>query len=354
MNNEIIPSDSAQLAFTPEEQGQIEQLKRQLDLSDSVTAVEYGIGCQRQLAGFADRVLDNSTQSAADTGALLERLLDEIHLLDPGMVFGNDFWSEIPFFGSKTRRMKKLKKRFQKSKIRIERLETELERSRMELLKGSELFDMLGKENIKCYREISVYIAAGRQQLDYLTTQVVPSLAAEAEKSGDPMALQQVFGFKENLAGFDSRLNELELSRTIALQSAPQLKLIQSGNSVMAQKIQSAVLGTIPVWKNQFAAAVGLADQTNFCKVQKKLEKTTNTMVRRNAEFLQQSAAQTAAAAGRSFVDTTALQKANDSLIKVIEETLTLNRESSQRHKQAESELVRIENNLKNTLSRIN
>ena len=167
------------------------------------------------------------------------------------------------------------------------------------------------------------------------------------------MSAQLLYGFEENLTRFESRLNDLELSHTIALQSAPQMNLIQTGNSVMAQKIQSAVLNTIPIWKNQFAAAVGLADQTSFYKTQRQLEKMTNSMVRRNAELLRQSAIQTASESRRSGIDTSSLKKANESLIRVIEETMQLNRESTMQHRQAEAELGRIDRRLQNALSQV-
>lgn len=286
----------AQARFTAEERSQIDRIKGELDLTVGTAAEEYGIGCQRTLAEFADRVLENSGRGSAETAEQLRALIDEIKALDAGVVFKDTFWARIPFFGSRARRMRKLKKRFSKARIRIERLEQQLERSRMELLRGAELFDMLGQENVKCFRQLTIYIQAGNEQLEYLRTNTIPKLSAEVQRQDDPMAAQLLYGFEENLARFESRIQDLELSRTIALQSAPQMNLIQTSNSVMAQKIQSAVLNTVPIWKNRFAAAVGLTDQTAVYKTQREIEQVTNTMVRRNAEILRQSAVQTAAA----------------------------------------------------------
>ena len=350
MANEILNTLDA---FSAEEKQQIAEIRQELDLTDSVTAVEYGIGCQRRLAEFADRILDNSEKGAADTSEQLMALLDEIKYLDLGAAFMDGFWAKIPIIGSRARRMRKLKKRFSKSKIRIEALEQQLERSRMELLRGAELFDILGQENARCFRRLAIYIQAGKEQLNFLRTEVVPKLSAEAEKSGDPMSAQQVFGYEENLARFESRLHDLELSRTIALQSAPQIKLIQSGSAVMAQKIQSAVLNTVPIWKNQFAAAVGLNDQTEFYKVQRKLDRMTNKMVQRNAELLRQSAVRTAAESQRGGIDSEALKSANAELIRAIEETLRLNQQSKLQNRQAEAELEIIDRKLKNALSQV-
>lgn len=346
-------AETSTLTFTAEERQQIDQIKSGLDLTDSVTAVEYGIGCQRTLAEFADRVLENSGKGSADTAEQLQHLIGEIKALDAGVVFRDTFWARLPLIGSRARRMKKLKKRFSKARIRIERLEQQLDRSRVELLRGAELFDMLGQENAKCFRQLTLYIQAGNEQLEYHRTITIPKLSDEVQRQNDPMAAQLLYGFEENLARFESRIHDLELSCTIALQSAPQMKLIQSGNSVMAQKIQSAVLNTVPVWKNQFAAAVGLTEQTAVYKTQREIDRVTNAMVRRNAEILRQSAAQTAAESRRSGIDTEALNKANDSLIRVIEETLQLNRESTMKHRQAEAELGRIEHQLKNALSQV-
>lgn len=332
--------------FSGEERQQIAEIRQELDLTDSVTAAEYGIGCQRRLAESADRILDNSVSGTADISEQLQGLLDEIKALDTGGAFGDVFPAGIPFIGSRARRMRRLKKRFSKAKIRIELLEQQLERSRMELLRSTELFDILGQENARCFRQLTIYIQAGKEQLEFLRTNVVAKLSAEAEKSGDPMSAQRLFGIEEDISRFESRLHDLELSRTIALQSAPQIKLIQTGNSVMAQKIQSAVLNTVPIWKNQFAAAVGLNDRTDFFKTQQQLDRMTNKMVRRNAELLRQSAVRTASEGHRSGIDAEALKSANAELIRAIEETLKLDRESSLKHRQAEVELGMIDKRL--------
>ena len=346
-------AEAATLTFTAEERQQIDQLKQELDLTNSVTAVEYGIGCQRKLAEFADRVLDDSGKGSADTAEQLQALIEEIKALDAGAAFKDTFWARLPVIGSRARRMKKLKKRFSQARIRIERLEQELERSRMELLRGAELFDVLGQENAKCFRQLTIYIQAGKEQLEYLRTAAIPKLSAEVQRQNDPMAAQLLYGFQDNLARFENRIHDLELSRTIALQSAPQMKLIQNGNSVMAQKIQSAVLNTIPIWKNQYAAAVGLTEQTAVYKTQRELDRITNAMVLRNAEMLRQSAAQTAYESRRGGIDTEALKKANDSLIRAIEDALQLSRESTMKHREAEAELGRIEHQLQNALSQV-
>ena len=283
-------AETATLTFTEEERQQIDKIKGELDLRDSVTAVEFGIGSQRKLAEFADLVLDNSTKDSTDIAG--------------------------------------------------------------QLLRGSERFDMLGRESAKCFRELTLYIQAGTEQLTQMRENVVPKLRAETQRQNDPMSVQLLYGFEENLNRFESRLHDLELSRTIALQSVPQMKIIQTGNSVMAQKIQSAVLNTIPIWKNQYAAAVGLSQQTVVYKTQREIDKITNAMIQQNAEMLRQSAVQ-AAVESRHGIDTEALNKANESLVRVIEETLALNRESALQHRQAQAELGRIENQLQNALSQV-
>ncbi len=347
-------ADETSLSFSTEELTEIDDIKQALDITDSVTAVEYGIGCQRRLAEFADRILENSGRGTDETTQCLNALLSEIKSLDSGFVFRNTFGAGIPIIGSRARRMRKLKKQFSRARIRIESLEQQLERSRMELLRGAEYFDILAQDNARCFREITLYIHAGKEQLEFLRTNTVPKLSAEVQKGSDPMSAQLLYGFEENLARFESRLHDLELSRTIAFQSAPQIKLIQTGNVVMAQKIQSAVLNTIPVWKNQFAAAIGLNDQAEFYRTQRQLDRVTNKMVQRSAEILRQSAVRTAAESRRSGIDSEMLSKANSELIRAIEETMRLNLESKSRNRQAESELENIDRQLKNALSQVN
>lgn len=344
-------SDETALSLSAEERTETDRIKQELDLSDSVTAAEYGIGCQRRLAEFADRILENSGRGAEETTYCLNALLGEIKSLDSGSAFRDTFWARIPLIGCRARRMRKLKKQFSRARVKIEFLEQQLERSRMELLRGAEYFDILAQDNAKCFREITLYICAGKEQLEFLRTDTVPRLSAEVQKGSDPMSAQLLYGFEENLSRFENRLHDLELSRTIALQSAPQMKLIQSGNVVMAQKIQSAVLNTIPIWKNQFAAAVGLNDQAEFYKTQRRLDRMTNKMVQRNAELLRQSAVQTAAESRRGGIDSEALSRANGELICAIEETMRLNQESKSRNRRAEAELEIIDRQLKNALS---
>lgn len=354
MNDQItIASSDAMLEFSAEERGKIEKIKEELDLNDSITTVEFGIGCQRKLAEFSERIIENFCRGSTDTAEQLQALIGEIKALDADLVLKDGFWARIPIIGSRARRIGKLKRRFAKSRIRIERLEQDLERSRMELLKGSEILEMMSRDNTQCFRELTLYIQAGKEKSEHIRAQVLPKLQEEAKKREDPMAAQLVNGFRDNLAHFDDRICDLELSRTVALQSVPQIKVIQTGNNVMAQKIQSAVLNTIPIWKNQFAAAVGLADQTQFYKTQHELDKMTNEMVRRNAEILRQSAMQTASERRRNGIDVEALRDANDNLIRVIEDTLLLNQESSMKHRQAEAELARIEHQLKEALSQV-
>ena len=279
-------AETATLTFTAEERQKIDEIKSELDLRESVTAVEFGIGGQRKLAEVADTGLGNSTKDDTDLAGQLQALLGEIKSLDAGSAFKDTFWSRLPVIGSRARRMKKLKKSFSKARVRIELLEQQFDRSRMELLRGAERFDMLGKESAKCFRELTLYIQAGTEMLAQMRENVVPKLKTEAQRQNDPMAQQRLYGFEENLNRFEGRLHDLELSRTIALQSVPQMKIIQTGNSVMAQKIQSAVLNTIPIWKNQYAAAVGLAQQTVVYKTQREIDKITNAMRRKGGEGL--------------------------------------------------------------------
>ena len=314
-------ADETALSFSAEERTEINRIKQELDLTDSVTPVEYGIGCQRRLAEFADRILENSGRGTDETTQCLNALLGEIKSLDSRSAFRETFWARIPIIGSRARRMRKLKKQFSRARIRIESLEQQLERSRVELLRGAEYFDILAQDNARCFRQITLYIYAGKEQLEFLRANTVPKLSAEVQSGNDPMSAQILYGFEENLTRFESRLHDLELSRTIALQSAPQMKLIQNGNVVMAQKIQSAVLNTIPIWKNQLAA-VGLNDQTEFYKTQRRLDRMTNKMVQHNAELLRQSAVQTSSESRCSGIDSEALSKANGELIRAIEEAM--------------------------------
>lgn len=347
---EELPSEIAQTEYTPEERKRIDEIKTSIDFMDTQTTVQYGIGVQRNMTEFADSILQNvRSKDGGQAGELLSELVVEIKSLDTGQ-FTDDIFSKIPVLKNATRSIKKLKERFSKAEVQIDRIEAELEKERMNMLRDIGVFDMMYQENIKCFRELELYIVAGRERIAEIREETLPKLRSEATASGNPMDAQLVSDFEDTVDRFEKKIYDLELSRTISIQSAPQIKLIQNNDRVLVDKIQTAVLNTIPIWKSQFIIAMGLSNQQKVLKMQREITNTTNEMLIKNAELLKSNTIETANEANRGIVDLETLQKVNQNLISTIEETIKIQKSGREKRKTAETELTRIENELKQKL----
>lgn len=347
---EELPSEIAQTEYTPEERKRIDEIKTSIDFMDTQTTVQYGIGVQRNMTEFADSILQNvRSKDGGQAGELLSELVVEIKSLDTGQ-FTDDIFSKIPVLKNATRNIKKLKERFSKAEVQIDRIEAELEKERMNMLRDIGVFDMMYQENIKCFRELELYIVAGRERIAEIREETLPKLRSEATASGNPMDAQLVSDFEDTVDRFEKKIYDLELSRTISIQSAPQIKLIQNNDRVLVDKIQTAVLNTIPIWKSQFIIAMGLSNQQKVLKMQREITNTTNEMLIKNAELLKSNTIETANEANRGIVDLETLQKVNQNLISTIEETIKIQKSGREKRKTAETELTRIENELKQKL----
>ncbi|MGN1036335.1 MAG: toxic anion resistance protein [Ruminococcus sp.] len=347
---EELPSEIAQTEYTPEERKRIDEIKTSIDFMDTQTTVQYGIGVQRNMTEFADSILQNvRSKDGGQAGELLSELVVEIKSLDTGQ-FTDDIFSKIPVLKNATRSIKKLKERFSKAEVQIDRIEAELEKERMNMLRDIGVFDMMYQENIKCFRELELYIVAGRERIAEIREETLPKLRSEATASGNPMDAQLVSDFEDTVDRFEKKIYDLELSRTISIQSAPQIKLIQNNDRVLVDKIQTAVLNTIPIWKSQFIIAMGLSNQQKVLKMQREITNTTNEILIKNAELLKSNTIETANEANRGIVDLETLQKVNQNLISTIEETIKIQKSGREKRKTAETELTRIENELKQKL----
>ncbi len=347
---EELPSETSQTKYTPEERRRIDEIKTSIDFTDTQTTVQYGTGVQRNMTEFADSILQNvRSKDGGQAGELLSELVVEIKSLDTSQ-FTDDIFSRIPVLKNATRSIKKLKERFSKAEVQIDRIEAELEKERMNMLKDIGVFDMMYQENIKCFRELELYIVAGRERIAEIREETLPKLRAEATASGNPMDAQLVSDFEDTVDRFEKKIYDLELSRTISIQSAPQIKLIQNNDRVLVDKIQTAVLNTIPIWKSQFIIAMGLSNQQKVLKMQREITDTTNSMLIKNAELLKSNTIETANEANRGIVDLETLQAVNQNLISTIEETIKIQKDGREKRKTAETELTRIENELKQKL----
>lgn len=350
-----LTSENTQLEFTPEEKAKIAEIKESIDLTDSGTTVQFGIGAQRRLTEFTDSILDNvRSKDGGQVGDLLSSLVVEVNSLDPSSLTNdNGFLSKLPGVKNAVKSLKKLAERYNKAEVQIDRIEAALEKARMDMLRDISVFDIMYKQNLDCFRELGLYIQAGKERVEEIRTDTIPKLRAEAQTSGNPMDAQLVRDFEDEVDRFEKKIYDLELSRTIAVQTAPQIKLIQNNDRVLVDKIQTAVLNTIPVWKSQFVIAMGLNNQQRVLKMQREITDTTNKMLLKNSELLKTNTVETAKESNRGIVDIETLQKVNQNLISTIEETIQIQKECRQQRAEAEKALGKIEDDLKNKLIEI-
>ncbi len=337
-------------ALTPEERAKAEEIKNGIDLMDSQTAILYGVGAQRNLAEFSDNILANvRNKDTGYVGDLMGELVEKVRDVGVDEAEGGVL-DKLPFLRSAARAVRRLLARYEKIEVQIDRIQRDLEEARMQMLKDIAMFDGLYEKNLEYFRGLQVYIVAGEEKLRETREETLPRLRAEAQAKGDPMSAQVVRDFDDTVDRFEKKLHDLKLSKAIAIQTAPQIRLIQNNDKLLVDKIQTAILSTIPLWKGQIVIALGLARQQSALQMQRSVTDTTNELLQRNAELLKQNSLDVARESERGIVDLETLKKVNDDLISTIEETIQIQREGRAARQSAEAELAGIEQKLKDAL----
>ena len=337
-------------ALTLEERAKAEEIKNGIDLMDSQTAILYGVGAQRNLAEFSDNILANvRNKDTGYVGDLMGELVEKVRDVGVDEAEGGVL-DKLPFLRSAARAVRRLLARYEKIEVQIDRIQRDLEEARMQMLKDIAMFDGLYEKNLEYFRGLQVYIVAGEEKLRETREETLPRLRAEAQAKGDPMSAQVVRDFEDTVDRFEKKLHDLKLSKSIAIQTAPQIRLIQNNDKLLVDKIQTAILSTIPLWKGQIVIALGLARQQSALQMQRSVTDTTNELLQRNAELLKQNSLDVARESERGIVDLETLKKVNDDLISTIEETIQIQREGRAARQSAEAELAGIEQKLKDAL----
>ncbi|MFW6351218.1 MAG: toxic anion resistance protein [Bacteroidota bacterium] len=333
------------------EPAQIEKAKDialSIDVSDSQSVIQYGIGAQSRISEFSDSVL--SKVRSKDSGYIGETLTDlgtQVKSMRIEKLGSNSVFSKIPLLGGLVNSIQRFMSRYEKVSTQIEKIVTELEKARMELIKDITMLDTLYDKNLEYLSELDLFIAAGQIKLRELRDVVLPEMQKHVEKSDDPSEAQKFRDFTQMVDRFEKKIYDLKLSRTISLQTAPQLRLIQNNDQLLVEKIQSSILNTIPLWKNQMVIAISLFRQKNALEMQKSITKTTNDLLSRNSEMLKEGSLETARESEKGIVEIETLKKVNDDLISTIDETLSIQKEGRIKRQQAEGELAKIESELK-------
>ena len=336
--------------LTEAEKKMVKTFSDQIDISNSAMVMQYGAGAQQKVASFSEKALDNvRTKDLGEVGNLITDVVTELKGFDEDE-------KEKGFFGhfKKTaNKMATMKTKYEKTEKNIDTIVEQLEKHQMTLMKDSASLDQLYALNLNYYKELTMYIIAGRKKLAEVQNVTIPALREKAAKSGLQEDAQQVNDMVALADRFDKKLHDLELTRMVAMQMGPQIRLVQNNDIVMSDKIQSTIVNTIPLWKSQMVIALGVAHSEEAAKAQREVTDLTNAMLKKNAEQLKMATINTAKEAERGVVDIETLTQTNEMLISTLDEVMQIQDEGRQKRREAETELRRIEDEMRKKLLQI-
>lgn len=341
--------------LTPAEQDQAKSIASSFNIEDPSAITQFGVGAQKNIAGFADTIL--SEIRSKDTGYVGEALTDLVVNIkgvgiDKLSTAGLD--KKPGLLKRLGKAMRKFAAKYDTISTQIEKITDDLENARMNLLKDITMLENLFDKNTDYLGELDVFIAAGQIKLEEAKNVMLPELQKKAEETGDPLDAQKVQDFSQFINRFDKKLHDLKLSRMVALQTGPQIRLIQNNNQTLVEKIQSSIMNTIPLWKNQIIIAISLFRQKKALEVQKEVTETTNELLLKNSAMLKQSSIEVAKESERGIVEIETLKQVNTDLISTIEETLKIQEDGRTKRREAERDLVKMEEDLKAKLKEVN
>ncbi|MCZ8343173.1 MAG: toxic anion resistance protein [Leptospira sp.] len=341
-----------ELQLTPEDLKKVDEMVGQIQLKDPNDVIQFGSAAQAKVSEFADKVLaEIKTKDSGYAGELLNNLLFKIKDLNlSGVGSEGSALSKIPIIGSIFDASRRFLAKYEDLHAQIEKIIEELHTARTNLTKDITLLQALYEKNLEYFKEIQLYIAAGDKKIQEFREKTLPDLLAKAQAQGDTMSSQAYQDFVQMVDRFEKKVHDLKLSRILALQTGPQIRLIQNGNQVLVEKIQSSILNTIPLWKNQIVIAIGLFRQKKALEAQKEVSKTTNDLIQKNAEMLKTGTVEIAKESEKGIVEIETLKKVNQQLIDTITETLKIQEEGRMKRKTAEKELVKLESDIKQKL----
>lgn len=337
--------------FTKEEIEQIKSIKDQIEPLNNDALIAYGANAQSQLSKFSHDMLNQvQSKEIGPVGDSLKQLMSKLKEIDPEELTKQNKNVFQRLFGKVNRSVNELLAKHKGVASQVDRISVQLESSKDLLIRDVNLLDQLYDENKAYFEALNVYIKAAELKKEELESTTLPALQEKASQSNNQMATQDVNDMVQYINRLDKRIHDLKLSRQITLQSAPQIRMIQNINQSLAEKIQSSILTSIPLWKNQMAIALTLLNQESASKAQKAVTDTTNELLTKNSEMLKQNALRTAEENERGIVDIETLKHTQDNLLETIEETLRIQTEGKAQRQQAEKELVSMEEELKTRL----
>lgn len=340
-------SQEIQVNFTPEEKAQIKQYKDNINLTSTTDIIQYGVASQTKVSNFSNEILKQvRTKDMGGAEEILLNLRSDIKSFDENL----NKKPLIPFFDSIKKKVKRMQTEYASVEKNIHQIELKLEGHYKSLLKDVGIFDKLFVENQNYFKELSLHIAAGEEKLHEVHTTTLPELRKEAEESGDQHKIQAYKDMEQHVVRFERKIHDLKLTRMVVLQTAPQIRMIQNNSSSLMEKIQSSIVNTLPLWKNQMVLTLGIAHAQRALEAQKAVTDATNELLRKNSEMLKESTINVARETERGIVDIETIKKANSDIIQTIEQVLQIQREGREKRKVVEQELLQSENELKQNL----
>ncbi len=329
-----------------EEQKMVDDFASKIDISNTQMVLQYGAGCQKKIADFSENALNNvRTKDMGEIGQMLTDVVAELKEFDEEEEKGF-----LGFFKKSSNRLENLKAKYDKAEANVNRICKVMENHQITLLKDAAMLDKMYDLNLNYFKELSMYILAGKQTLEQARTRELPELLAKAERSGLPEDTQAAKDFASMCERFEKKIYDLELTRTISMQMAPQIRLIQNNDTTMSDKIQSTLVNTIPLWKSQMVIAIGLSHSSEAARAQKEVTDMTNALLRKNAETLKTATIETARESERGIVDIETLTATNQTLISTLDEVMKIQEDGRVKRRGAEAELQRIENEMRKKL----
>ena len=335
--------------LTPEEKQTVMQFAQQIDLTNSQMILQYGAGTQKKMADFSENALENvRTKDMGEIGELLTGVVKELKDFDEEEEKGF-----LGFFKRSGNKVNAMKAKYAKAETNINQIVKVLDSHQVQLLKDVALLDKMYELNLTYFKELTMYILAGKQKLNEVRTTKLAEMIRRAQTTGAAEDAQAARDLESMCSRFEKKIHDLELTRQISIQTAPQIRLVQSNDTTMVEKIQSTIVNTIPLWKSQMVLALGVEHSAQAAQAQREVTDMTNELLKKNAEKLKMATLETARESERGIVDMETLKATNESLISTLDEVLKIQQEGRQKRKEAEIEMQKMENDLKQKLLQV-
>ena len=335
--------------LTPEEQRIVDDFAAKIDVENTTQILQYGAGTQKKMADFSDTALANvRTQDLGEVGDLITNVVGELKGFDAEEEKGL-----FGFFRKQVNKLDVMKTRYAKAEANVEKISDALQKHQVRLMKDSAVLDKMYEQNLAYFKELTMYILAGKQKLEQVRAGKLRQLEETAQRTGLAEDAQAARDLSEKCLRFEKKIHDLELTRAISIQTAPQIRMIQNNDTVMVEKIQTTLVNTIPLWKNQMVLALGIAHSTEAAQAQRQVTDITNALLKQNAEKLHMASVETAKEAERGIVDIETLKKTNAELIQTLDDVMKIQAEGRAKRQAAEVEMAKMENDLKSKLLQI-